>query len=540
MPTSKPAFPAGIGESIHSPHCLLKGEQYGDELWIAEPTLDPHASNDHLLQVTPYKSDYQIHLNGHTAVPVTITGYRKSQRWWIQQLLREWSDDHGYRPWLVEQAQRRWCPGIFDANHFFTDRAIGPGGRSIELERDRSDWIRDGHGLLLPRIEADAMSDVELAEMFPESKLLRAQMFDLVRIPHMKPEDVRKRYLISLDPVLPRHATATLPQPVTNYSFPLRTIEEQTAVVAGTANAQQNVNGIGFNLHLDEIEEKSLDSDPNDLSAKIEKVLELIAPYGKVVGQVNPEATERVCFCIKQNHGEKTWLSKISASSFQAWIRHQNAMIDLQDMISTEFASENIYLFYEGVDNMENNETKFYKNEKMTRKLEQDLQYCEFLLQNFRGKNSQATEYDLLLSFHRSLMACNRFPCLRKFKDIAINLTDITYENRQTISTDRMHEASKSKDISTQFKIMLEDFPLIHLNTFKLLQSKVKKNCTGIVMLGGMHFLSNTPQFFDTTFGALQIPLIEKTFEEMAAQDPNLKDMRFIVIEPNFYHESQI
>ncbi len=535
MPTSKTAFPAEIGECIHSPHCLLKGEQYGDELWIAEPTLDPHPSNDHLLQVTPYKSDYQIDLNGHTAVPVTITGYRKSQRWWIQQLLSEWSDDHGYRPWLVEQAQRRWCPGIFDANHFFTDRAIGPGGRSIELERDRSDWIRDGHGLLLPRIEADAMSDVELAEMFPESKLLRAQMFDLVRIPHMKPEDVRKRYFISLDPVLPRHATATLPQPVTNYSFPLRTIEEQTAVVAGTANAQQTVNGIGFNLHLDEIEEKSLDSDPNDLSAKIEKVLELIAPYGKVVGQVNPEATERVCFCIKQDHGDAAFFDKMNMDAFQKWLSHQNNLFDIQYTLMLEGDFLQNILLLESIIPMDFSLDSLVRNEASLRKIGTDINQCRVLWNDLRQAAAKNKKH-IVDSIHMSCTGMMRFINLYLTKGMLHASQCFSLEHSTRAKMKHMIDEARSKnDIPNFVQLRKNDFQVTHQYAIDLLNSNIPIGGSGVLVLGGGHFISNNQDYFSRQYADCSTDVMNDSMEKCLAKDTNLKNMRCIIIEPTNY-----
>lgn len=180
-------FPADFEQSVERPHCLIH-ENNGQELWLSEHSLNPQKSTSHVLNIQPFAPDFQIEVAGHAAIPVTIAGYQKAQRYRVARWLsdRRYADGNGNTSPVIEFLQHRLCPEIFEDRHFSIIRPLGHKGRGMELDRCIADYNRDGDGLILPH-NGEAMTDEQLAALFPESEAIRVALFDVIRLPNIRP-----------------------------------------------------------------------------------------------------------------------------------------------------------------------------------------------------------------------------------------------------------------------------------------------------------------------------------------------------------------
>jgi len=293
-------------------------------------------------------------------------------------------------------------------------------------------------------------------------------------------------------------------------------------------------------------------------------ICEQIQEFGEVVADINAEGAEKICICLRQNHGDLDMLrSELTKNTdlAQAFFSHQNAIVDLQRLIvaicgfdKTRFFLERIpddprtysliqqqYLkFFDSVSPEDyRQQTGFdhppsrYEHESMRAASDKnflDSLLCELL----PHLNSSAQDAALLDHFSGEMRFINL--CAVEGKKIGDRVNGLSSDERIQILTMQddverhLHELSPSNHKESSKQELRQKLIQIknqeNETMSRVICDRIQQGEVGIVILGAFHFRSGfgNTSYFPFTY-----------VDDLLAQD---KKLRTVVVDPNSLREA--
>lgn len=173
----KTIFPTGFESIVEQSSELQTSDRPSyEELWL--PTNDVNAHRQRLwLKIGQIVNGLALPVDSNqTALPVYVTGYRKSE----YSRLRQWFRSVGH------------TGEVNTPNHFSILRQFAPNKTWEALHRD---YQPDSKGVILYSDVFGRPSEEEISDMYPQSQIIRAKLFDLVCLQEIKPRIWKRSFM---------------------------------------------------------------------------------------------------------------------------------------------------------------------------------------------------------------------------------------------------------------------------------------------------------------------------------------------------------
>mgnify|MGYP004005682805 FL=1 len=278
---------------------------------------------------------------------------------------------------------------------------------------------------------------------------------------------------------------------------------------------------------------KPLSQAQNEIEKVADDSISNISSLGSVVGDLNKVGAERLCICVKQNHGTPSEAEKMSDAQFQKWIAHQNEIVGILKILVETIGIDKIIFLPERKSDYQASKDQYallLHNEQLFADAQRSLTASRNLHANLRKLISEMDAYTLYRNFG-TYVGMDRFLCASDTELPNLDIHSLEYSGRRDLSVARAN-AEACGNTHTFKELHLEDMRKMHTNALNLVNDIPISDC-GVILLGAGHFESGST-YEDITakkYEDFDPRRIDHTFERYVAICDDVKNVRFIILQ---------
>jgi len=273
-----------------------------------------------------------------------------------------------------------------------------------------------------------------------------------------------------------------------------------------------------------------------------DKIIEAVGKFGVVVGDINQIGADRVCVCLKQNHGSIDGLKIFirDVELLKRWFRHQGNTLRSQQAIGELVNKDRLHLFVEYLS--QNSEilplprSILQLNEKRLAVAEHDsteaLKVTDVILSTDREGKRQTAE-----DLHSGIIGMMRYiyQILDENPALRTRIHGLRYPERKNY-INAYNEADKT-DCKRIAELDRGDAEQMNRYLTQQVSIFLGSGECGIILLGGLHFRSGMalPPEVNGVLADSYWFDDQLKVETCIEKNDSLRNVRFIIVEPNGY-----
>lgn len=269
-----------------------------------------------------------------------------------------------------------------------------------------------------------------------------------------------------------------------------------------------------------------------------DRIIEAIGKFGVVVGDINQLQADRVCVCLKQDHGAiESFKAMLSvAELLRTWFQHQGNIVRLQQAITEIAGKENFQLFIEHI--REDDimvplpASLIQSNERRYAIAEHDEDEALGIIVNILSADHDG-QHKTAIALHRSVTGMMRgaFQLLSENSALRSRMHGLHYPGRIEL----WKEAEEVRDV----ELVRQDFDRVNRYLLQQVSTYLGIGECGIILLGGLHFRPGMTPPPETNVNAVppDNPIFDEKLkvESYIEKNDSLRNIRFIIVEPHGY-----